>query len=689
MTNTEYRVQSGDTLATIARRYGTTVDVLSRLNGLSDVNRIWAGQVLRIPRESQPKTPPPAQPSTYRVQAGDTLSQIARRNNVTVEALVLANSISDPNRIGLGQVLKIPKEGQSTPQKQTPSTQDSSTKTPSTKDSSTKTPSTKDTGTKLPTPSTQDPKKVAAQKGKETGSSGQGGKEEKKASTGIAKDVPQEVLRHLEEREGSLEKHQRVYDDGRGFLTAGMGHKLTKSELARYKENDIVPLAVLKDWAKADVKKAYDAAVAQAAMAGVRDQNFVNALTSVNFQLGTAWYTEHKKTWAYIKDHKWEQAAVEAADSSWNKQTPVRVKDFQAALRAMNGGPVQPVGGSSPGKTGQGPDLKDIARNVHDAMAGLGTDEQKVYSNLARLNHDPSLISQFKSLYKKLYQVDVVAELKSEFTNSYVYGNELNRALSYLEPRGKPADKGTQAPGGTGPVSANAKTLELLAERARKDLKKSLQGFCAKGVSIMLGDVGYKYEGTRPTVSHGIVKSQVYDYSTQTWISSDTQGHYTSNSKNIDKKHNRVEKRYVKSARAYESAKYFAHTLRMLGFADCTKLLAGNGKRETPPQESVKALQALPAGAIVVFGPSLSRSVLSETVDGNYHPVGGHGHAGHVGILVRDGKNLFVVADGAIEASGATDTVENCLSKYAWAIGFVPTTEPRKLTRKDLPSKSP
>ena len=44
---------------------------------------------------------------TYRVKANDTLSGIANKHNTTVEALVASNGIKDPDKIYVGQVLKI------------------------------------------------------------------------------------------------------------------------------------------------------------------------------------------------------------------------------------------------------------------------------------------------------------------------------------------------------------------------------------------------------------------------------------------------------------------------------------------------------------------------------------------------------------------------------------------------------
>ena len=95
-----YTVRPGDTLWAIARRFGTTVQELVSLNGIADPGLIYPGQVLRLPDSSSVLV--------YRVVQGDTLSGIALRFGTTVQALVRANHIADPNLIDVGQTLVIP-----------------------------------------------------------------------------------------------------------------------------------------------------------------------------------------------------------------------------------------------------------------------------------------------------------------------------------------------------------------------------------------------------------------------------------------------------------------------------------------------------------------------------------------------------------------------------------------------------
>ncbi|KLD54307.1 LysM peptidoglycan-binding domain-containing protein [Limosilactobacillus fermentum] len=103
-----YTVQSGDTLSGIAAKFGTTYQILSAINGIGDPNQIWPGQVLKV-------TGTVSQESTYYVQAGDTLSSIATKFGTTVSNLVSINHISNPNVIYVGQKIYVgeAKQGQS------------------------------------------------------------------------------------------------------------------------------------------------------------------------------------------------------------------------------------------------------------------------------------------------------------------------------------------------------------------------------------------------------------------------------------------------------------------------------------------------------------------------------------------------------------------------------------------------
>lgn len=94
-----YVIRRGDTLSGLAQQYGTTVNELVRLNGIADPNRIYAGDTIRIPNGSG---------TTYIVQRGDTLWAIARRYGTTVNRLARYNGITNPSRLSVGQVLLIP-----------------------------------------------------------------------------------------------------------------------------------------------------------------------------------------------------------------------------------------------------------------------------------------------------------------------------------------------------------------------------------------------------------------------------------------------------------------------------------------------------------------------------------------------------------------------------------------------------
>ena len=99
-----HRVRSGESLYTIGKRYGVSVDRLKAANGLRR-NTIRVGQELVIPSVSNQKAVPEGK--VYRVRSGDTLSEIARRYGMTVSKLRSANGLTS-NRLRIGQELKIP-----------------------------------------------------------------------------------------------------------------------------------------------------------------------------------------------------------------------------------------------------------------------------------------------------------------------------------------------------------------------------------------------------------------------------------------------------------------------------------------------------------------------------------------------------------------------------------------------------
>lgn len=107
-----YTVKSGDTLSAIASRYGMTVNALVTLNGIQNANLIYPGQVLRVADSGQggtvsQKATTTTKSSTYTVRYGDTLSAIASRYGTSTSMLASINGISNPNRIYPGQVLKL------------------------------------------------------------------------------------------------------------------------------------------------------------------------------------------------------------------------------------------------------------------------------------------------------------------------------------------------------------------------------------------------------------------------------------------------------------------------------------------------------------------------------------------------------------------------------------------------------
>jgi LysM repeat protein len=147
-----YVVKRGDTLGAIAKKNGTTVAVLTRMNGIKNPNRIYVGQKIMIPCKVvaidpqppvivvppvdpppvvvvdpanppvvivdpanppvvivDPNQPPADQCTWVIVKGGDTLGRIAATHGSSVAVIVSKNSIKNPNIIMVGQKLCVPK----------------------------------------------------------------------------------------------------------------------------------------------------------------------------------------------------------------------------------------------------------------------------------------------------------------------------------------------------------------------------------------------------------------------------------------------------------------------------------------------------------------------------------------------------------------------------------------------------
>jgi murein DD-endopeptidase MepM/ murein hydrolase activator NlpD len=108
-------VQRGENLFRIALNYGLTVEQIARVNGIGNTNNIQVGQRLLIPLEAEPLVLPPTQ---HTVKPGETLESIAAVYEVEEATLIQLNGITNPNRLFVGQVLTIVPETEVLPEAQ-------------------------------------------------------------------------------------------------------------------------------------------------------------------------------------------------------------------------------------------------------------------------------------------------------------------------------------------------------------------------------------------------------------------------------------------------------------------------------------------------------------------------------------------------------------------------------------------
>jgi len=96
-TQSEYRVQPGDTVYGVSRRFDVDPNLLMRINGIDDPSRLKAGQLLKIP-------------GSYEVQPGDTYFGIARKLGVPLKELLELNRRTEESLLLAGDTLQIPSD---------------------------------------------------------------------------------------------------------------------------------------------------------------------------------------------------------------------------------------------------------------------------------------------------------------------------------------------------------------------------------------------------------------------------------------------------------------------------------------------------------------------------------------------------------------------------------------------------
>jgi membrane-bound lytic murein transglycosylase D len=100
-----YTVRSGDTLWGVAHKFSVTVPALADANGLSTSSGLTAGTRLDIPGGAKSSGEPNRM--TYKVQRGDTLSEIADKFNVSVRELMTWNRLRESSSLRTGQRLVV------------------------------------------------------------------------------------------------------------------------------------------------------------------------------------------------------------------------------------------------------------------------------------------------------------------------------------------------------------------------------------------------------------------------------------------------------------------------------------------------------------------------------------------------------------------------------------------------------
>ena len=103
-------VKSGENLTSIARDWGVTIKSIIELNEIKNPDKLKLGEELKIPLRDQWNSDYPEDDGLYRIKKGDTLEGIAKFLNTTIDVLQDLNPGIDPAKLKIGTMINVPKE---------------------------------------------------------------------------------------------------------------------------------------------------------------------------------------------------------------------------------------------------------------------------------------------------------------------------------------------------------------------------------------------------------------------------------------------------------------------------------------------------------------------------------------------------------------------------------------------------
>ncbi|HLS53434.1 MAG TPA: LysM peptidoglycan-binding domain-containing protein, partial [Tissierellaceae bacterium] len=101
-----YAIKAGDTLYNLAQEFNTSVEAIMELNPRLNPYNLQTGQIICIPAETPAKCP--ANSFEYTIKSGDTLYNLAKRYDTSVEEILAINPNLNPYNLQVGQKICIP-----------------------------------------------------------------------------------------------------------------------------------------------------------------------------------------------------------------------------------------------------------------------------------------------------------------------------------------------------------------------------------------------------------------------------------------------------------------------------------------------------------------------------------------------------------------------------------------------------